>query len=421
MSGGIRRCGPRCQVCFLHHALWFSGHNRCGIMANQLYLGAMSYVRQDDDTDPFEAPADSALPGWLSSLPQAWRPYAMLARIDRPVGIWLLFLPCLIGLAFQRQSSGLYLADIGWTLLFFIGAVVMRGAGCTWNDITDRDFDAKVARTALRPIPSGAVTLREAYMFLFAQLGVGFAVWLLLPGDAKFTALLALPLVAIYPFTKRVTWWPQAWLGLTFNWGVLVGAATASLITGPVYILYFGLVLWTVAYDTIYALQDREDDALIGVRSTARLFGKRAALMSFCFHMGAAALIAFAGMLNDAGRIGAIAALGFLGHGVWQAIILKAGGEKSALAIFKSNVWAGAIVAVGFLIAAMIPEGEKKTIFAEQETLPPARAEAVPLPFGMELRRAPPPRPDVWLVRDIRAALELRGIDPDAAESWAAR
>ena len=377
----------------------------------------MSFTQRHDDTEAFGIPADSAMPGWLSSLPRHWRPFAMLARLDRPVGIWLLFLPCLIGLAFQRLSSGLFLIDLGWVFLFFAGAVVMRGAGCTWNDITDRDFDAKVARTAARPIPSGAVSLQQAYLFLFAQLGIGFVVWLLLPWDAKITALLALPLVAIYPFTKRVTWWPQAWLGLTFNWGVLVGAATASLITAPVYLLYFGLALWTVAYDTIYALQDREDDALIGVRSTARLFGKRAALYSFCFHVGAAALIALAAAANGAGRIGALTALAFLAHGVWQAVVLKASQEKAALTIFKSNVWAGALIAGGFLLSALLPERQPKSIFAEHETLPPARAEAVPLPFGMELRRKPEPRKDVWLVRDIRAALVLRGIDPDAAEN----
>jgi len=381
----------------------------------------MTYSDRNGDRERFGFPADTALPGWLSTLPAPWRPYAMLARLDRPVGIWLLFIPCLTGLAFQRLSGGLFLADIGWALLFLIGAAAMRGAGCTWNDITDRDFDAKVARTALRPIPSGAVSVRQAYIFLLAQLGAGFAVWLVLPGDAKLTALLALPLVAIYPFTKRVTWWPQAWLGLTFNWGVLVGAASANLITGPVYILYFGLVLWTIAYDTIYALQDREDDALIGVRSTARLFGKRAVLMSFCFHLGAAALIAFAAMLNDAGRIGALAALGFLMHGLWQAMILKTSGEQSALAVFKSNVWAGAILAGGFFLAALVPERAPKSIFAEPAIAPPARSESLSLPFGLEIRRKPQPRPDVWLVRDIRAAMELRGLDPDAAESFPQR
>ncbi len=377
----------------------------------------MSSPPRYDDTETFSYPADTALPGWLGSLPASWRPYAMLARFDRPVGIWLLFIPCLIGLAFQRLSGGLFLADLGWAALFLIGAAVMRGAGCTWNDITDRDFDARVSRTALRPIPSGAVTLKQAYVFLFVQLGVGFAVWLALPGDAKLTALLALPLVAVYPYAKRVTWWPQAWLGLTFNWGVLIGAATASVITGPVYVLYFGLVLWTVAYDTIYALQDREDDALIGVRSTARLFGKRAVLMSFCFHMGAAALIALAAMFNDAGRIGALMALAFLIHGLWQTMTLKMQGEKAALGVFKSNVWAGAILAAGFLFASLVPERAPQSLFAEPAVAPLARADSMSLPFGLEIRRKPEPKPDVWMVREIRAAMELRGLDPDAAET----
>lgn len=390
-------------------------------MANPLYPIVMSTTPRNDDPGKFAFPADTALPGWLRSVPAAWRPYAMLARLDRPVGIWLLFLPCLIGLAFQRVNGGLFLADIGWAALFLIGAAVMRGAGCTWNDITDRDFDAKVARTAQRPIPSGAVTVKQAYTFLGVQLAIGFAVWLALPLDAKITALLALPLVAVYPYAKRVTWWPQAWLGLTFNWGVLVGAATASTITGPVYILYFGLVLWTVAYDTIYALQDREDDALIGVRSTARLFGERAVLISFCFHIGAAALIALAAMANGAGRMGALAALAFLLHGLWQATVLKSRGESAALAMFKSNVQAGALVAAGFLIAAMIPDRAPKTIFAEPAIAPPAKAERMLLPFGLEIRRRPQPKSDVWMVREIRAAMELRGLDPDEAEAYSER
>jgi 4-hydroxybenzoate polyprenyltransferase len=386
-------------------------------MSNQVYPLVMTAPPRPDDTGSFSFPADTALPGWLGSLPAAWRPYAMLARLDRPVGIWLLFLPCVIGLAFQRLSSGLFLADLAWAALFFIGAAAMRGAGCTWNDITDREFDAKVARTAQRPIPSGAVTVKQAYMFLAAQLAAGFLVWLMLPGDAKITALLALPLVAVYPYAKRVTWWPQAWLGLTFNWGVLVGAASASLITGPVYVLYFGLGLWTIAYDTIYALQDREDDALIGVRSTARLFGKRAVLISFGFHIGAAALIALAAALNDAGRIGALTALAFLAHGLWQTVTLKTRGESAALGVFKSNVWAGGLVAIGFVLAALIPESAPKTIFTDPEQVPPLKAESMTLPFGLELRRKPKPEPDVWMAREIHRAMEIRGLDPGATET----
>lgn len=385
-------------------------------MVNQLYPLVMTYSPRQDDTQGFSFPADTALPAWLGSLPKAWRPYAMLARLDRPVGIWLLYLPCLIGLVFQRLSTGPQLIDLGWAALFLVGATVMRGAGCTWNDITDREFDAKVARTAQRPIPSGAVTVQQAYRFLAAQLAVGFIVWLLLPGDAKITALLALPLVAVYPYAKRVTWWPQAWLGLTFNWGVLVGAATASVITGPVYLLYFGLALWTVAYDTIYALQDREDDALIGVRSTARLFGKRAVMISFCFHMGAAALIALAAISNDAGRIGAVTALAFLLHGLWQTLRLKTRGETAALGTFKSNVWAGGLVAAGFLAAALVPDGAQKTVAAKPEPTPAVRPDSMSLPFGLEIRRKKEPESSVRMVRDIRRAMESRGLDPDTAE-----
>jgi 4-hydroxybenzoate polyprenyltransferase len=356
-------------------------------------------------------PADSALPGLLARLPDWMQPYAMLARLDRPVGIWLLYLPCLIGLAFVRMRTGLYLVDLFWVPLFLLGAVAMRGAGCTWNDITDKDFDAQVARTALRPLPSGAVTLREAFTFLGVQLAVGLAVWACLPGDAKLVALLALPLVAAYPFMKRVTWWPQAWLGLTFNWGVLVGAATAGILSVPVFILYAGLVLWTIAYDTIYALQDREDDALIGVRSTARLFGKRAVLASFCFHMGAAALVALAAVLNGSVRAGAVTALAFFAHGVWQVVRLKTSQEQDALGVFKSNVWAGAIIAGGFLLAAMLPTPKPRSLFAEHETVPAGPSETLVLPFGLELKREPKAsHAETWMASDVLRALEKEGV-----------
>ncbi|MFN4185488.1 MAG: 4-hydroxybenzoate octaprenyltransferase [Hyphomonas sp.] len=375
----------------------------------------MTTPQTPENPGNFSIPADSALPGWLAGLPRAWQPYAMLARLDRPVGVWLLFLPCVMGLGFARLTTGLHLIDLLWIILFLIGAVVMRGAGCTWNDITDKDFDAKVARTAARPIPSGAVSTKQAYIFLLAQLAVGFLIWLALPWDAKIAALLALPLVAIYPYTKRVTWWPQAWLGLTFNWGVLVGAATANVITGPTYILYFGLVLWTIAYDTIYALQDREDDALIGVRSTARLFGERAVLISFGFHMSAAALIGIAAYAQGAGRLGALTALLFLAHGAWQANTLKTKGEGKALAMFKSNVHAGVIVAIGLLIAAMFPQNNSSRLFADHETVPAA----VAMPFGLKPRPAPEVSyPDTWFASEMERALEAEAATRgDAAET----
>ena len=300
------------------------------------------------------SPADAIAPAFFETLPGRARPYLSLARIDRPVGIWLLALPCWIGLAFARIGTGFQWIDIFWGLAFGIGAVAMRGAGCTWNDITDREIDAKVARTAARPLPSGAISLRNAYIFLAAQLAVGFLVWSCLPLDGKIVAFLAIPLVAAYPFMKRITFWPQAWLGLTFNWGVLVAAATATHVSFDSVLLLIALALWTIAYDTIYAMEDREDDALIGVGSTARLFGRRAVTAIFCFHLLSAALIALAGTMVGAGDIGAITALGFLAHGLWQSTRLKRSKERDALAVFKSNVWAGAIILGGFVIAAMI-------------------------------------------------------------------
>ncbi len=299
-------------------------------------------------------PADSAFPEMLRRLPETARPYAALARWDRPVGIWLLTLPCWMGLAGARIPDGLTWHDPFWAIWFLIGATAMRGAGCTWNDIADRDLDAGVARTAGRPLPAGEVSLTQAIGWLIAQLAVGFLVWLALPVDAKIVAVLALPLVALYPFMKRVTWWPQAWLGATMNWGVLVGAATATHVSPATVILWLGLACWTIAYDTVYALQDREDDALMGVKSTARLFGDRAVLGAFCFHMAAAALAALAALAMGAPRIGAVAALLFLAHGAWQAVRVSRGRDRQALVVFKSNVWAGAILAAGFVIAAIL-------------------------------------------------------------------
>ena len=307
-----------------------------------------------DTTRRKNIPLDSALPVWLKSLPDRGRPYAALARWDRPVGIWLLLLPCWIGLALMRIPDGLQWVDILWIILFGIGAVAMRGAGCTWNDIRDRDLDAQITRTAARPLPAGDIQLREAYLFLGAQIVIGFLVWLCLPTDAKIVALLSIPLVAIYPYMKRITWWPQAWLGFTFNFGALIGAATATSVTGATVVLYLGLVCWTVAYDTIYALQDREDDALVGVKSTARLFEGKVLTGIFVFQMLATALIFLGAYFAGAGRVGAILALAFLGHGLWQVTQLSKNRDENALAMFKANVWSGVIVLGGLVLAALL-------------------------------------------------------------------
>lgn len=222
--------------------------------------------------------ADAQSGNWVERhAPTSWQPYLQLARFDRPIGFWLLGLPCAFGMALARLDQSWQWHDLMLLALFAFGAVAMRGAGCTWNDILDRDLDAKVARTAKRPLPAGLVSLKQAIMFMGGQLLVGLIVLLCLPHAAQFMALGSIPLVVLYPLMKRITWWPQAWLGLTFNWGVLVGfVAITGSIHMPLMIMYAGLVFWTLGYDTIYALQDAEDDALIGVKSTARLFGRHA-------------------------------------------------------------------------------------------------------------------------------------------------
>ncbi|MEQ8559422.1 MAG: 4-hydroxybenzoate octaprenyltransferase [Henriciella sp.] len=299
------------------------------------------------------APADSALPEWLISLPNRFRPYAALARLDRPIGTWLVLLPTLASFAYTRIPTGFYWIDLWWQFLFLIGAVVMRGAACTWNDITDREFDAQVARTASRPLPSGDVSVRNAYIFLGAQLFIGFLAWLCLPLDAKIVALLAIPLITAYPFMKRVTWWPQAWLGATINWGVLVAAATAMHVSFATLVLFLGFACWTVAYDTIYAIQDEEDDAIIGVKSTARLMGERVILGAFSFFLLAAACFAVAAAATGATRIGAITVIAFLIHAIWQVHTLDQD-KGSALKVFKSNAWAALILVAGFTLAAIV-------------------------------------------------------------------
>ncbi len=300
-------------------------------------------------------PPDGRLPQWLAdNLPDWTEPYIYLARWDRPVGIWLLVLPAWIGLGFTAIPASFSPLIPLWALIFFIGAVAMRGAGCTWNDITDRKLDAEVERTASRPIPAGLVSVPRAAIWLGLQLLAAFLIWLMLPTDAKIAALVALPLVAAYPFMKRFTWWPQAWLGATFNFGVLIAAATTASISPSTIILWLGLACWTIAYDTIYAIQDAEDDELAGIKSTARLFGEQAIIGAFVFHLVAAALIALAAWFAGAPNIGAITALLFLGHGAWQAVRLARDREATALTVFRSNVWAGAILAAGFLVAGVV-------------------------------------------------------------------
>ncbi|WP_240002597.1 4-hydroxybenzoate octaprenyltransferase [Oleisolibacter albus] len=219
-------------------------------------------------------------------LPRAWRPYALLARLDRPIGTWLLLFPCWWSIALAAPAG--HWPDLRLMALFALGAVVMRGAGCTVNDILDRKLDAQVERTRVRPIPSGAVTTTQALAFLLAQLLVGLMILLQLNPVSIVLGAASLLLVFTYPLMKRITWWPQAFLGLTFNWGALLGwAAVRGSVELPALLLYAGGILWTLGYDTIYAHQDKEDDARIGVRSTARLFGDSSKRWVGGFYVGA--------------------------------------------------------------------------------------------------------------------------------------
>jgi len=280
-------------------------------------------------------------------LPAAIRPYARLARLDRPIGTWLLLLPCWWGLA---------LAAPGWpdpwlVLVFAIGAITMRGAGCTINDIADREYDAQVARTRSRPLPSGAVTLGQAFVFLALQLAIGLGVLLTLNWASLLLGAASLLLVAIYPFMKRVTYWPQFVLGLAFNWGALLGwAAVTGGLDWPAAVLYVGGIFWTLGYDTIYAHQDKADDIKIGVKSLALKLGERTRPFLALFY--AAATLCF-------GMAGAMTGIAWpfyaaLGCGAaqlaWQVARVEPDRPDDCLAKFKSNRLFGLILFAGIAI-----------------------------------------------------------------------
>jgi 4-hydroxybenzoate polyprenyltransferase len=286
-------------------------------------------------------------------LPAGLVPYAHLARLDRPIGTWLLLLPCYWGMALAWAAHPE--AASGWeharlAVLFALGALVMRGAGCTYNDIVDRDIDGRVARTAERPIPSGRVSVARAWAFLGAQLLVGAVILFALDPAAILVGLASLPLIALYPWMKRITWWPQAMLGVTFNWGVLVGwaAVTGGLSLAPV-LLYLAGVAWTLGYDTIYAHQDREDDALIGVRSTARLFGDATRPWLVGFYATAIALVGAAGLSAGLGWMLVAALLPAALQLAWQVRTVRLDEPRSCLDVFRSNRWAGWLVALALL------------------------------------------------------------------------
>jgi 4-hydroxybenzoate polyprenyltransferase len=305
-----------------------------------------------------QATADAVPASWVEHASPRLQPWLRLARLDRPIGTWLLFWPCVFGLllgAAADERRFLQWHDVYYVLLFGIGALVMRGAGCTFNDIVDRDIDAQVARTRVRPIPSGAITVRGAAIFLVAQCLVGLAILLQFNWFAVVLGAASLLLVAGYPFMKRITWWPQAWLGLTFNWGALLGfAAQTGRLDIADAMLYCGLIFWTLGYDTIYALQDREDDELIGVKSTARLFGAASRQWVLRFYAAAFTLILAAGFTEHTGWPFAFVMLAAGAHMLWQVKRLDTEDPANCLMIFRANRQTGGLIALAFVLASWL-------------------------------------------------------------------
>ena len=304
---------------------------------------------------PSHEPVADARGNWVDTwAPEATRPYFRLARLDRPIGTWLLLWPCWWSLALVALAHGSVPPDPILVVLFGIGAIAMRGAGCTYNDLVDRDFDAMVARTRSRPIPSGQVSTMQARIFLVAQCLIGLAVLLTFNPFAIALGMASLVIVAIYPFMKRVTYWPQLFLGLAFNWGALLGWASVTGALSPVpVILYVAGISWTLGYDTIYAHQDKEDDALIGIKSTALKFGASTPAWLTAFFALAIIGIVVSGLLAGAGLI-FLAGMAFAtGHLVWQVRTLDIDNLDRCLKLFRSNRDFGAIVFVAIVADAV--------------------------------------------------------------------
>lgn len=290
---------------------------------------------------------DSEHRGLVARLPQRLRAYALLARFDRPIGWWLLFWPCAWGV---WLAGGIGRVDL--VLWLLLGSIAMRAAGCVYNDILDRDLDRQIARTAARPLASGAVSLKAAWGWLLLLCLVGLVVLLQLRWQAQLVALASLLPVACYPLMKRITWWPQAWLGLVFSWGALVGWTEIGNPRWAVLAaLYGGAICWVIGYDTIYALQDREDDALVGVRSSARALGDHVRGGVALFYGMAVALWLIAFWLLRADWVALLALLPAAMHLGWQVVTLHADDGDNALARFRSNRTAGLLVALACLVA----------------------------------------------------------------------
>ncbi|GAC1348175.1 MAG: 4-hydroxybenzoate octaprenyltransferase [Acetobacteraceae bacterium] len=294
---------------------------------------------------------DIAADGWVALLPASARPYALLARLDRPIGAWLLFLPGLWSILLARAPAGI---SVRLVVLFAIGSVVMRGAGCVVNDMWDRDMDRQVTRTAGRPLASGALRMRQAARFLLALLAVGLAIMLQLNDLARLLSVGSLMLVALYPLAKRVTWWPQAVLGLTFGWGAPMGyAAAAGRLDAAALALYAAAFAWILGYDTIYAHQDREDDALIGVRSTARLFARGTRPFLAVCYTATIALLALAGAQAGLSTPFFVALALPAALLAWQVATLDIDDPAGCLRRFKLNREAGLLVGLAILLGRL--------------------------------------------------------------------
>ena len=309
--------------------------------------------------------ADAVTGNWVDHYAPDWaRPYLRLSRADRPIGTWLLLLPCWwgVGLAAAADPAHAGWQDIWIVIACSLGAWLMRGAGCTWNDITDRDIDAKVARTRSRPIPSGQVSVGQAMGWMLAQALVAFVLLLTFNSAAVGLGIASLALVAIYPFAKRFTWWPQIFLGLAFNWGALLAwTAHTGRIGGPSLTLYLAGIAWTLFYDTIYAHQDKEDDALIGVKSTARLFGQDTHMWLRAFAIASVLLMSLAMIAALTPRVSALSmtlalagAWGLGWHLASQLTKLDIDNPDICLKLFRANRNAGLIPAAALLLAAIL-------------------------------------------------------------------
>jgi 4-hydroxybenzoate polyprenyltransferase len=312
--------------------------------------------------EPAGGVADAPRGNWVDRFaPSPSRPFLRLSRADRPIGTWLLFIPCLWGVTLAANAGGFRPWDLWLALSCGAGAFLMRGAGCTWNDITDRDIDAAVARTRSRPLPSGQVTVRQALAWMAMQALVAAGILFSYNWLAVGLGVASLALVAIYPFAKRFTWWPQVFLGLAFNWGALLAwAAHANALPAGALLLYAAGIAWTLYYDTIYAHQDREDDALIGVKSTARLFGANSARWLAVFLaltvllMAAAVIVTIPPARGIWPMLLALAGVWAMGaHMVWQMRLLDIDDPASCLAIFRANRDTG-LLPVLFLAAAAV-------------------------------------------------------------------